>query len=254
MSGAGVLRRFGLVLLDVLYPRRCVLCASADDLHREWPLCVPCLSQEEIFEENERLCPRCAMPLERFYTQETRGGCRWCSSLRLAFDAAAAAGRYEDRLRELILLYKYQDRLQLREHLAQLAAAAGRTLQGRKADLVCPIPPAPSRLRRRGYDPILDLARRVSGLLLLPFDGGCLLRVKDTPPLAKLSRKQRAAELAGAFRAADPERVKDKSVIVVDDVLTTGATLSEAARALKAAGAKRVLALAVARTLDQPAY
>lgn len=251
----GRLARLVTTLLDAIYPRRCVLCGSADDLGAEWPLCNPCLSREEVFGQQDRQCPRCAMPVDRFLAPDTPGGCRWCRSLRLGFDAASAGGLYAGRLRELVILYKYQQRLQLLSHLAALAAAgARRALDAMQPALLCPIPPARSRLAWRGYDPVAELAARAARMLSLPYSERVLERIRDTRPLAELSRRQRLEELAGAFAATGALDVSGKCVAVVDDILTTGATLSEAARVLKKqCGAARVLAIVVARTPDVPA-
>ena len=247
----GMLRALVRVLspvFEAIYPRRCVVCGDAGEMHPELPFCEACYDRLELFED-VTLCRRCAMPLDPLSDREA--GCNHCYRLPFGFDAACAAGPYSGTLREAILAFKYRDRLVLAGFLADLAAGAAESAIERfRPQVICSIPPARSRLYRRGYDPVALLAERVGRLTGIPYRGDLLVRVRDTRPLASMNRIQRMVELQGAFRSGRP--LEGETILLVDDIMTTGTTLSEAAGALKVAGAKRVLAVVVARTLALP--
>jgi len=136
---------------------------------------------------------------------------------------------------------------QPRRLLAALVEQAARVAPGRPALWIVPIPLHPARLRARRFNPAALLARDLARQLGIPCRADLLHRVRDTPSQTELGRSQRRRNLAGAFRCARAQPAP--RIWLVDDVVTTGATLSEAARALRAAGAREVSALCAARTL-----
>ncbi|HHN46758.1 MAG TPA: ComF family protein [Planctomycetes bacterium] len=231
--------------LDLLFPPACTYCGSCGAIDPSSTLCPLCLAAEEVFSAEDRLCPRCALPLT-IDDIHTEPACRRCENVVFRFRGAASAGRYEGRLRALIRAYKYEARLHVKGHLAELLSRAyGTSNFFEKAEAAAPVPPARSRTREKGYDPVGELARAFAeseGLALL---GGAISRVRDTRPLAGLSARERRSETLGAFAPA--AKLDGQNVILVDDIMTTGATLDDAARALIAAGAGRVYALTVAR-------
>ncbi len=165
-------------------------------------------------------------------------------------------GAYEGRLREIIHCFKYGDRPELAgplgDRLAEGLTAPGGVLAG--VDMVVAVPLHWRRRLRRGYNQSAQLARRVARGTARPLLGAALLRVRHTPPQTGASRRGRLANVRGAFRVRTPwlrrNRLAGASILLVDDVVTTGATLREAARALKAGGASHVHGAALARVMQ----
>jgi ComF family protein len=173
-------------------------------------------------------------------------GCPNCRAERFAFDAASCFGRYENRLRELVLRLKHHSA----EGLAEMAGTLWARLRGPELarldlNIVVPVPLHWWRRLTRGYNQSEALARSLAEGLNLPCQPGLLRRIRHTPHQSHLPATQRRINVAGAFRASAD--VRGLSVLLVDDVMTTGATSDEAARALKASGASRVVAAALAR-------
>lgn len=240
LAGAPAVRmlRLGLdSVLDLLYPPKCLLCESMGPQY----LCDHCASR--LFTPlPEPVCRRCGHPLA-----ETR--CRHCSERPPAFARALSASQYAGDLRLAIHLLKYRDRVLLAEPLGKLLAEFAienkRTLHGLEFDAVAPVPMHPTRRRLRGYNHAERLARAFAGELGLSMDTRLLRRVRNTHPQVGFEREKRLANLAGAF-AAEPDRCAGKTVLLIDDVSTTGSTLHECALALKSAGAKAVYCLTLA--------
>ena len=165
------------------------------------------------------------------------------------FARARAVVRFEDGpARKLVHRLKYSDRAELAKPMGRWMARAGADILA-DADLIAPVPLHPVRLWRRRFNQAAMLAREIARATGKPCDPGALLRVKATASQVGLSRAQRAENVQGAFRAAKGAAVKGLNVVLVDDVLTSGATANAAARALIRAGAKRVDALVFARVV-----
>jgi ComF family protein len=168
-----------------------------------------------------------------------------------AYDRARAAARFGDVARELVHLLKYGDRLDLVRPLGGWMARAGRELLA-DADALLPVPLHWSRLFQRRFNQSAMLARQISRRSGVPVIDDVLARTRATPPQVGLARKERAQNVQGAF-AVDPAariRVKGKQLIVIDDVLTSGATADACARVLRRAGAARVDVLVLARVVN----
>ncbi len=167
------------------------------------------------------------------------------------YDRARAVARFEDGpARQLVHRLKYGDRLELAHAMGAWMVRAGDELLT-EADVVMPVPLHRARLARRRFNQAALLARVVAERTGLPADVRSLERVKPTPPQVGLSRSQRAANMQGAFRVDAEARfaVDEKAVVLVDDVMTSGATINAAARALLRAGARRVDVLVFARVV-----
>ncbi len=157
--------------------------------------------------------------------------------------------RFEDGpARKLIHRLKYSDRAELARPIGRWMARAGADILA-DADLLAPVPLHPLRLWRRRFNQAAMLARQVARTTGKPCDVNALVRVKATLSQVGLSRAQRAENVQGAFRVADGAAVKGRSIVLVDDVLTSGATANAASRALLRAGAKRVDVLVFARVV-----
>ena len=168
-----------------------------------------------------------------------------------AFDRARAAARFGDVARDLVHLLKYGDRLDLARPLGGWMARAGRELLA-DADALLPVPLHWSRLWQRRFNQSAMLARAISRLAHVPVEDDILSRTRATPPQVGLARKERAQNVQGAFAVAPSARirVKGRKLVVIDDVLTSGATVDACARILRRAGAARVDVLVLARVVD----
>jgi ComF family protein len=196
-------------------------------------------------------CRRCGLPLGPFALDHEGRWCEGCRTLPLAaFRRTVAVGSYEGVLRRAVASYKYGRRPHLARTLsALLVGRAVEAFAGDAApDVVVSVPLHPSRRRWRTFDQAELLAAPVAAALGVPLARGALRRAVDTPTLTRLSRAERAETVKGAFRVAKPRDVEGRRVLLVDDVMTTGVTCSECARALKAAGATEVVVAVLART------
>ena len=218
-------------------PQDCALCggSSHSDL-----LCTPCNRSLEALPLAH--CPRCAMPSAP--GQE----CGRCLKRMPHYDRTHAALRYQYPADRVILALKYRAKLPVAAYLARRLADSLRPGMRHHAaiDVVIPMPLHHARLAMRGYNQSVEIGRRVARELALPFACRTALCLRDTPPQANLPLKQRRANVRGAFSCSPA--LAGMSIAVVDDVMTSGATLDELAGVLKRAGAVRVENWVVART------
>jgi ComF family protein len=164
------------------------------------------------------------------------------------YEAAAAPYLYEGSLMTAIHHYKYGPKSSLASSLGPLLARfAEGWIKNSDGLLTMPVPLHPKRLRERGFNQSLLLARHVAGRLQSELDFLSLRRVRYTLPQTGLGKDERRKNVRGAFELREPEMVKGKTILLVDDVSTTGNTLNECARVLKKAGCKKVLCLVLAR-------
>jgi len=236
-------------LIDLVYPPRCPLCG--DGVAQQGGLCVPCWSTLAI--PGEPACVSCGRPFPSDQLGEA-ARCAPCLANQPRHDGISAGTLYNDASRKLVLAFKHGGKIGLAPLLARLIAARLPLVeQGEVQPLIIPVPLHRWRLWRRGYNQAALLARELANLGAgdLLVDG--IVRTKQTPPLGGLGRKQRERALAGAIaiKKACGDRIKDRAVILVDDVLTSGATSDACVNALKKAGAKSVRIACFARVLDE---
>ena len=233
MSIAAVLKSAMRSGASKLLPQDCFLCAasSGDSL-----LCPPCTASLPRL-TTER-CPICALP--------TPGSsvCGACLKKAPHFDATLAVFRYEFPMDSLIQALKYAHRLAAAGFLGE--AMAHDSLPCRP-DLIMPVPLSTERIAQRGFNQALEIARPLARTLCVPLETRRIHRRRDTSPQASLPWKERAKNIQHAFECEID--LTGKTVLLVDDVMTTGATLNELARTLKAHGATRVENCVLARAL-----
>ncbi len=224
--------------VDIILPPLCAGCRTP--VGSPHTLCAACWNNLTFIATP--FCQRCGVPFA--IELEENLTCDACLEDSPAFDRARAPLVYDEASRPLILKLKHADALHLAPTLVPLMRAAGAELLAR-ADLLIPVPLSRWRLWRRRYNQSAELVRALSKATGLPAETQALQRVRHTPSQGRLNRTERRRNVKGAFIAS--ATVKDKVVVLVDDVLTSGATVNECARALKAAGAKRIDVLSVAR-------
>lgn len=231
--------------LDLLWPRVCFACGASLGGTREAWLCGACRGALPLFRPGDDLCGTCGAPRG---PAADPASCRDCAAVRPRFEAVRAAGAWKGPLRSLVVALKYGRR-------PDCAWPLGEILAGRLAGweplaagaLLVPFPTTAAARRARGFDPPALLAREVARRLRLPLARGVLARRGNPPPQASLPRSSRLASPRGTVEVRRPGPVAGRTVLLVDDVLTTGASASEAARVLLRAGALRVLVAAAAR-------
>jgi predicted amidophosphoribosyltransferase len=243
---AGWLGRTRAAAVELLFPPRCGACSGelAEDHGREL-VCREC--RDELRLIDWPVCPRCAAP-----TPEADGvalSCSHCRHAKLRFDRALALGSYEGLLRTWIMRMKSDRRGLATRILCDLAwQRLGDQLAALDADVVAAVPMHPWRRWRRGVNPPGEFAEQMARKLSVPAAGGLLRAVRNIPPQIGLSRPARFRNVAGEMAVRPGYLLQAAHVLLVDDILTTGATASEAARALKGAGAAQVTVLVLART------
>jgi len=213
-------------------------------------------------------CKQCGEPLASEIASPTTAEasevfCGACRRGEHKFDRAASYGLYRGHLRAVILQLKFGHRDRLGERLGSLLVPVWRRvvppeMVAAEPPLILPVPLHPSRRRQRGFDQAELVARglvrglrRESGTRAWRVETRCLRRTRATPPQSGLSLAARRENVRGVFAVTEPKRIRHRVAVLVDDVMTTGATLSACAASLKAAGARRVLALTLARATPE---
>jgi ComF family protein len=245
-AGGAILRQWGARLLDIVYPPGCLVCRAAVANHGG--LCVTCWRQIRFIEQP--CCDRLGVPFERDLGQGNLISPEAVANPP-AFRRARAVARYDsDGARALAYRLKYRDRMDLAEPMGRWMARAGTGLLS-DADLIIPVPLHRRRLFARRFNQAAALARVVSRESGVPLDAMSLLRIKPTATQVGFSRSQRIANLSGAFQVDDAcaSQLRGKNILLVDDVLTTGATANAATRALLKSGANHVDLLVFARAV-----
>ncbi len=230
--------------VQLFFPGRCRSCGRLVESPGLAVLCAECWEALEGLPGPA--CPVCALPLAR-----AGADCPDCGRLHPAFDLALAPAPYRGRWRDLIHAYKFESKTSLRRPFCRLMAwkARGEGWSGHAG--VVGVPVDRDRLKERGRDQGLELARGLAARLGLPFIPGALRKRPGLRRQSELGRAERLENARGAFSAALPARWRGGRLLLVDDILTTGATAHSCALALKAAGAKGVDVLVLARaTLD----
>jgi len=234
-------------LLGLIYPEVCQLCKTQRASAAEGFVCPQCWSQVQFI--RAPFCDRCGRPYEGNIT--TSFVCSNCHDMKLYFSAARSAVVARTAVLEVIHRFKYSRHLWFEPFLADLLLReALPALRGEKPfDAVIPVPLHPLKFREREFNQAELLARHLAKALNIPLENGVLKRVLPTLTQTRLSREQRATNTAGAFAVAERVSPAGKRFILVDDVLTTGATTNACARALRKAGAGEVRVWTVARGL-----
>jgi ComF family protein len=232
--------------LSFLYPEVCQVCGHERAGPAEGFVGASCRRTVKFI--TPPFCERCGLPFAGDIRHPFE--CANCREMDLHFSRARSAVAARGLVLELIHRYKYQRALWLEPFLAGLLVeAAAPVLRGEAWDLIVPVPLHPWKRREREFNQAERLARVLSRATGLPLETRVLRRVVPTRTQTRLSRSERAANVRHAFAVRGGRPLKDRRVVVVDDVLTTGATTSACARALRQAGAGDVCAWTLARGL-----
>jgi len=242
-SLASALRR----LLHAILPVNCAACGVALTDDPVPFFCRTCW--DTIHPLAGPACPGCGLPFasEVALTYSPDHRCLACRQDPPAFTRAWSCYAYEPPLQQAIHLFKYRGKIMLAGALGALLRNARPDMP--EIDLLMPVPLHPVRLREREYNQSLLLADELNRDLRLPLAYDNLVRLRATPPQTELSRSERLANLRRCFALRRPAQVAAKRILLIDDVMTTGTTINECAKALRKAGAADVYALTLARTV-----
>ncbi len=194
-------------------------------------------------------CPKCSMPFPSEHALRYSPG-HWCSTCRIrppAFSQAWTLYPYQSPLKDAIKLYKYQGKVSLASPMTTLMISALGSIP--EIDFIFPVPLHATRLREREYNQSLLLANGLSTHLHIPLNYTTLRRIRQTLPQTSLTRRKRRKNLRRSFSIHGPTALKKKSILLVDDVYTTGTTVNECTKVLLNAGAAKVYVVTLARMI-----
>lgn len=250
-------------LINFIYPPRCAACGDRMPLESIASLCGPCI--QRIERVPEPVCQLCGLPLQAAFASLASGRpdpqpgdsalCVACIDSPPSFRRARAVTLYRPGMREddqvvpsIIRRHKYGRDQGLSRALAECLGER-LPLNGSEYDVVIPVPLHSRRLRWRGFNQAALLGRAVAGRINCVLDVTILARITNSPPQTSKDRNQRRQNVRSAFVVTSPNRLDNRRVLLVDDVMTTGATLDECARTMLAAGAQSVDVFTLARAV-----
>ena len=223
------------IALDLLFPQRCVGCGEEGEL-----ICPVC--ERSLLRIIPPVCPRCGKP------HPGSSVCAGCVNWQASIDGIRSPFRFDGTIRQAIHQFKYNNLRALAVPLSCLLRDYI-TSNPIPADFLVPVPLHPKRLRERGYNQSVLLAQKLGKLITRPVVEDCLIRVRLALPQASTANvAERRRNVAGAFSCRDG-RVQNRTVLLIDDVATSGATLDACASALKAGGAAQIWGLVLAREI-----
>ena len=230
------------ILRQAIFKQHCLLCTSSDANNQA--ICVACLA--DLPWSPQTSCPQCGLASNGIV-------CGSCLNSQPDFDATKAVFLYTYPVDAMMLRYKYGNMLILGDTFGEFLAekSALGALNHNDVDLIIPMPMHPQRLKQRGFNQALEIAKVLTKNCKEKLDYNSVERQTLTPPQASLPLKARVKNIKGAFKVnADKlDKLQGKRIAIIDDVMTTGASLNELAKTLKKAGAAHVECWVVARTL-----
>jgi len=233
-------------VLALIYPQTCGVCGGSVDSRHDGVACSRCWDATRIFDENDTLCWKCGALSTAAVAEEKRQSVRCGRCDADSFTGARACGLYEGALRASILALKREPKV-ARRLLETLRQTQQRSPLA-EADLIVPVPLHASREGERGFNQAIVLARELARATKLPIDEHSLVRrVHTERHRAGMDARARRDSVEGAFEVRRPEPITGRRVLLIDDVFTTGATVSECAAVLKSAGGTDVYVLTIAR-------
>ena len=230
-------------LVDLIFPPRCVICKNIN----QKTICDDCL--RKVVYLKSPICRICGKPRDKYFVGDM---CEDCKRGNVPFIVARSVVLYDGVMKDAIHKFKFCGKKGLSGALGRILVsylATGDIPIG-EIDLIIPVPLSSKRERQRGYNQSRLLVEEISRVYSKKIDDTSLVKAKDVAPQFELSRKERLTNVKGAFSSAP---LTGMNVLLIDDIYTTGATVREASKALKASGAKNVYVLTLARAVDPEA-
>lgn len=225
-------------IINFIYPPKCLLCAIELD---NYGLCYNCYNSLKIAHNT---CNKCG-----FLLPNGNGICLACYHKKIYFDSILYRHIYDDSIYRIIYQFKQNDELYLADYLSNILKQSLLQIDDKKFDVIIPVPMHPLKLIKKKYSHMVILAHKLSKLTGISYSFSALKKIKNTKEQKELSAKARMINLQGAFEVNQKHTklIKNKIVLLIDDVITTGVTIQECAKTLKKAGAQEVHVLAIAR-------
>jgi len=233
-------------VINIVYPLQCVCCGrTLLSNNNQKYICQCCFDQ--IKKNSPPFCMKCGRNLH-YASLNSAILCKECNNRHYFFDQACSVCIYEGIIKDLILMFKYQRRVELKTIFEELMEDFFKTFHGTfsEIDYIIPIPLSPTKYREREFNQTHILAEITCKILKKSMLNNILYRTKNTKPQANLNEQQRTKNIQGCFKARNAEVINSKNVLLVDDVLTTGITVSEAAKILKINNAKDIFVFTLA--------
>ncbi|MBI4698122.1 MAG: ComF family protein [Nitrospirae bacterium] len=225
--------------LNILFPEICPVCTKPVKDHKTAPICIDCWKTLSPY--GGPMCQRCGKPL----ASEVSTICGECMKDEPAFIYARGFGLYEGALKKAINLLKFYGIKRLSKPLSDIIAS----VKMPQVEAVVPVPLHEKRLRQREFNQSALLAKYLAKKAGTSFMSDCLVKIKDTRPQVGLNADERRRNVKGAFTVKDKGPVAGKKVLLIDDVVTTGATVRECSRVLKKAGAEKIYVSSLAHSV-----
>jgi len=236
--------KVGKSLLNLVYPLKCEVCKKELGPFGEACLCSECRNSIEL--NPPPFCSKCGKSLSGSTPSEEC--CHNCKNISYHFRQCWIVGHYDGVLKDCIHSFKFKGRLRLLPIFTELLLGFTKLhIDVSAFDIIVPVPLHKAKARERTFNQAELLAKNFSGRIGIPVYINNLIKAKHTPPQTKLSKKQRASNVSGVFKVVNPAVFKNKHLLLMDDVFTTGHTLNECAKILLEDGARSVTCLALAR-------
>ena len=240
-------KEFLSALRDILFPKRCLGCGAGLDGYPVVSFCQVCLQDVRII--REPYCTKCGKPFAKSAGESHL--CSYCLKNKWYFSRARSVAYYQEPIAGAVKAFKYNGKMYGLETFAALGHQYYLQHPAPEPDLILPVPLHPKRLRRRGFNQALVLARKLFHKSKGIIDPHVLERPRRTCVQTGLKVAERRKNVKNAFRVKKPEKIKNKKILLVDDVFTTGATVNECARILLKSKAAVVEVFTFARALDR---
>ncbi|MFW6132009.1 MAG: ComF family protein [Candidatus Aminicenantaceae bacterium] len=229
----------------IFFPSFCQICSSLLESNQEKVVCQKCFNK--LFSNS---LPSYCLYCGRFFDSSIEPHlCSECLNNYPPYSLHRSCGIYEGNLRNVILLFKYRQYKILGKRLAHFAEYVLRDDEKLwwDTDIILPVPLHPKRERQRGFNQAQVIAKELSKRIEIEFLDGCLIKKKNNPPQTYLQAENRRKNVQGVFQVSGKEKLKGRTVLLVDDVFTTGSTIHEGSRVLLESGATEVKALTLAQ-------
>lgn len=242
-SRENLLKKLFNTTLDLLFPEEgiCFLCDKYDEDVKRDHICSDCRDKLIFLDENT--CPTCGKPT---YEGNTSNRCSYCANKTFYFSKAFSSLEFTGILRKAIYRYKFESKSYMYKSFGELMLYALEKENVGDIDIIVPVPLHRSRKAERGYNQSELLGKYLSTRLGIPLDSKNLIRIKVTKIQNKLDRFQRQQNVKDAFKVKDNRVFKDRRILLVDDIFTTGSTVNECSRVLMENGATEVLVITIA--------